>query len=55
MDTPPLDDELKRISDARHHDPLAVLGRHPDGKQTRVRVFLVALFYAATFCSDSRR
>jgi 1,4-alpha-glucan branching enzyme len=38
-ETPRLDDELKRIRDARHHDPFAVLGRHPEGEQARVRVF----------------
>jgi len=31
--------ELKRIQDARHHDPFAVLGRHPAGDQTLVRVY----------------
>jgi len=34
-----LDDELQRIRDARHHDPFEVLGCHPDGNQTLVRVF----------------
>ncbi len=29
--------ELKRISEARHHDPFAVLGRHPDGDGVVVR------------------
>jgi 1,4-alpha-glucan branching enzyme len=31
--------ELTRISEARHHDPFSVLGRHPDGDQVVVRVF----------------
>ena len=35
-----LDAELQRIIDARHHDPFAVLGRHPVGAQTLVRVFI---------------
>jgi 1,4-alpha-glucan branching enzyme len=39
MDAPVLDDAPQRISDARHHDPFEVLGCHPDGKQTLVRVF----------------
>jgi len=38
-ETPPLDDELKRIRGARYHDPFAILGRHPEGEQARVRVF----------------
>ena len=32
--------ELKRISDARHHDPFAVLGCHPDGDGVVVRAFI---------------
>jgi 1,4-alpha-glucan branching enzyme len=35
-----LDDELQRIVDVRHHDPFAVLGRHPDGTRTVVRAHL---------------
>ncbi len=31
--------ELTRISEARHHDPFSVLGRHPDGDQVVVRAF----------------
>jgi len=31
--------ELTRISEARHHDPFRVLGRHRDGDQVVVRVF----------------
>jgi len=34
-----LPDALTRLSDARHHDPFSVLGRHPDGDQALVRVF----------------
>ena len=33
-------DDMIRIRDARHHDPFAVLGRHPDGDDVVVRVFL---------------
>lgn len=35
-----LDPELQRLIDARHHDPFAVLGRHPQGTLTQVRVFI---------------
>ena len=35
-----LDSERQRISEARHHDPFAVLGRHPDGKEVIVRAFI---------------
>ena len=31
--------DLQRVIQARHHDPFAVLGRHPDGTQTVIRVF----------------
>jgi 1,4-alpha-glucan branching enzyme len=34
-----LTDELTRISEARHHDPFSVLGRHADGDQVVVRAF----------------
>jgi len=30
MNSPQLDLELNRISEARHHDPFALLGRHGD-------------------------
>ena len=36
----PLGSELKRITDANHHDPFAVLGRHPDGDGVVVRAFI---------------
>ena len=36
----PMDDELQRIVDARHHDPFAVLGCHPLGDKIRVRVYI---------------
>lgn len=32
--------DLKRIIEARHHDPFAVLGPHPSGKKTVVRAYL---------------
>jgi 1,4-alpha-glucan branching enzyme len=35
-----LDSELQRISDARHHDPFAVLGRHQLGSKVIVRAFI---------------
>jgi 1,4-alpha-glucan branching enzyme len=31
--------ELTRISEARHHEPFSVLGRHPDGNEVVVRAF----------------
>ena len=34
-----LGNELKRIADANHHDPFAVLGCHPDGDGVVVRAF----------------
>ncbi|PKL46154.1 MAG: 1,4-alpha-glucan branching enzyme [Candidatus Riflebacteria bacterium HGW-Riflebacteria-2] len=40
MNSPQLDSELIRISEARHHDPFALLGRHPVGDSTLVRAFL---------------
>jgi 1,4-alpha-glucan branching enzyme len=36
----PLDAELQRICDARHHDPFAVLGRHGTGGSSVVRAYL---------------
>ncbi len=39
MESNTIDNELSRIQDARHHDPFAVLGRHPVGDQTLVRVY----------------
>ena len=36
---PALDPELKRIADARHHDPFAVLGRHERNHTAVLRVF----------------
>ncbi|OSM07281.1 1,4-alpha-glucan branching protein GlgB [Magnetofaba australis] len=39
MNAPQLDASLALIQDARHHDPFSVLGRHPDGEQTIIRVF----------------
>ena len=35
-----LNSELQRIAEADHHDPFAVLGRHPDGKGVLVRAYL---------------
>jgi 1,4-alpha-glucan branching enzyme len=37
---PPLPDELRRVAEARHHDPFTVLGRHAEDERVRVRVFL---------------
>ncbi|HDP90084.1 MAG TPA: 1,4-alpha-glucan branching enzyme, partial [Thioalkalivibrio sp.] len=34
------DDDLRRLVDARHHDPFSVLGRHGHGELTTVRAFL---------------
>ena len=38
--TAPLDAELRRLIEARHHDPFAVLGRHGQEDRTLVRAFL---------------
>ena len=38
--TPPLPAGLRRLAEARHHDPFEVLGRHPEGERVRVRAFL---------------
>ena len=35
-----LDDELRRIVEARHHDPFTVLGRHDMDGQTVIRVYI---------------
>jgi 1,4-alpha-glucan branching enzyme len=40
MTEPHLQSELARITQARHHDPFAVLGRHPEGDQVVVRAFI---------------
>jgi 1,4-alpha-glucan branching enzyme len=38
--TPPdLDPELRKIAEARHHDPFTVLGRHIKGREGIIRVF----------------
>jgi len=33
-------DDLVRLAEGRHHDPFAILGRHEDGQDTVLRVFL---------------
>jgi 1,4-alpha-glucan branching enzyme len=38
--SPKIQPELQRIIDARHHDPFAVLGRHPQDKKIVVRAHL---------------
>ena len=35
-----LSGELTRLTEARHHDPFNVLGKHVDGKQATIRVYL---------------
>ncbi len=40
MTSPKLQPELQRIIEARHHDPFAVLGRHPQDKKIVVRAHL---------------
>ena len=37
---PVLSEAIQKIVDARHHDPFAVLGKHPDGDRDVVRVFI---------------
>jgi 1,4-alpha-glucan branching enzyme len=38
MISPIIDEDLRKIVEARHHDPFAVLGKHKVGEQTVVRV-----------------
>ena len=40
IQTPPLSDDAIRIIEARHHDPYCYLGRHDNGKETTIRVFI---------------
>ncbi len=41
MTIPQLNEDLRRICEARHHDPFVALGRHPiDGGQIVVRAFI---------------
>ncbi|HEX8978519.1 MAG TPA: 1,4-alpha-glucan branching protein GlgB [Parasulfuritortus sp.] len=40
MENSYLDDERLRISEARHHDPFAVLGRHQDGAAVVLRAYI---------------
>jgi 1,4-alpha-glucan branching enzyme len=35
-----LDSDSIKIIEARHHDPFSVLGRHPEGKSVKVRIYL---------------
>ncbi len=37
MSSPKISADLRKIAEARHHDPFSVLGRHTEGKQTVVR------------------
>ncbi|MEJ1296949.1 MAG: 1,4-alpha-glucan branching protein GlgB [Candidatus Sedimenticola sp. (ex Thyasira tokunagai)] len=41
-----LSEDLRRIIDARHHDPFVVLGRHAFGKKERVTLFLPGVIKA---------
>ena len=36
----PLNAELIKVAEARHHDPFSVLGRHQSDNQTCIKVFL---------------
>ncbi|MET0083377.1 MAG: 1,4-alpha-glucan branching protein GlgB [Sedimenticola sp.] len=40
MDSSKLEEPLKRLADARHHDPFEVLGRHIHGEHAMVRAYL---------------
>jgi 1,4-alpha-glucan branching enzyme len=40
MNAPLLKIELSKITEACHHDPFAILGRHKEGKETVVRAFI---------------
>ncbi len=37
MTSPRIDENLRKIAEARHHDPFSVLGKHQVGEQTLVR------------------
>ena len=37
---PQPNDDLARLTEARHHDPFSILGRHITGTEARVRVFI---------------
>jgi 1,4-alpha-glucan branching enzyme len=39
MTSPRIDENLRKIVEARHHDPFSVLGRHQVGEQTVVRAY----------------
>ena len=45
-----LDDDLIKISQAKHHDPFSVLGRHINNDQVQIKVYLP---YAETVCFSS--
>jgi 1,4-alpha-glucan branching enzyme len=38
--SPKLDNELRKIAEARHHDPFAVLGKHPFDDHIRIRAHI---------------
>ena len=40
MNSSELENARQRISEARHHDPFCVLGRHGDGERCVVRAYL---------------
>ncbi|MEQ1486303.1 1,4-alpha-glucan branching protein GlgB [Methyloglobulus sp.] len=40
MKTTPLDADSIKIAAAKHHDPFSVLGRHPNGGQEQIKVYL---------------
>ena len=40
MTSPKLNSDLQRLIEARHHDPFALLGRHPQDDKLVVRVHL---------------
>ena len=40
MTSPKINQHLRKILEARHHDPFSVLGRHKHGKQTVVRAHI---------------
>jgi len=46
----PLDLDIVKIIEAKHHDPFSVLGRHTKDGKTFIRVFLP---YAETVCIES--
>jgi len=46
----PIPQEIRRLLEARHHDPFSVLGRHPDKKGEIIRIYLPRAASAEILC-----